>query len=84
MGASLINYTFVVADNPPCRTLRKCNRPSVSPLKLDSGHVSDDPAVMANCFVQQFASVFSSSDPYSLYIYINHFLIRYVTVDYSV
>ena len=52
-----------------CSEKRKCNRPSVGPLKLDPGHVSDDPVVMANCFVQQFASVYSTSDPYEPFLH---------------
>ena len=42
---------------------RKTNRPVVGPLRLNNGGVNDDPLTMANCFVDQFASVFCRTVP---------------------
>ena len=47
---------------------RKVSRPSIGPIKLPNGEISDDPALMANCFIQSFASVFQtdvSTEPFS-------------------
>ena len=41
---------------------RKVGKPTVGPIMLPSGSLSDDAEVMANCFVESFASVFAS-DP---------------------
>ena len=42
---------------------KKKFRSSVGPLKLSSGSMTDDPALMANIFALAFAGVFASSEP---------------------
>ena len=42
---------------------RKVGKPSIGPLLLDSGVISDDPQVMASCFLDAFSSVFVSDMP---------------------
>ena len=42
---------------------KKKFRSSVGPLKLSSGSMTDDPALMANTFALAFAGVFASSEP---------------------
>ena len=34
-------------------------RPSVSPLKLESGNLTDEASVMSECFASSFASVYT-------------------------
>lgn len=42
---------------------KKVGRPSVGPLKLDSGELSDNANLMAECFAKSFASVFTQFTP---------------------
>ena len=42
---------------------KKIGRPSVGPLTLASGELSDEPASMAECFAQSFAAVYTSASP---------------------
>ena len=42
---------------------KKVGRPSVGPLKLSSGKLSDDPAHMSEVFAESFASVYTRSVP---------------------
>ena len=42
---------------------KKVGRPSVGPLQLSSGQLSDDPSCMAEIFAESFSSVYSRSIP---------------------
>lgn len=42
---------------------KKVGRPSVGPLKLESGELTDDPAVMCERFAESFASVYTRISP---------------------
>ena len=42
---------------------KKVGCPSVGPLRLDDGNLSDDPSVMADVFAQAFVSVYGNSVP---------------------
>ena len=42
---------------------KKVGRPSVGPLTLDSGELSDAPAAMAECFASSFSAVYSNDCP---------------------
>ena len=44
---------------------RKVRRPSIGPIKLPDNSLTDDPLIMANCFVDSFASVFANDIPLS-------------------
>ena len=46
---------------------RKVSKPSIGPLRLCNGDLTDDPLQMANIFVETFASVFSLLDPPGAY-----------------
>ena len=67
--SSQINYEHSLSDqlkvNPKLFHSyikhRRVDKPTVGPLRLENGELSDDPAVMAECFVSTFSSVFSAS-----------------------
>ena len=42
---------------------KKKGRPSVGPIKLSSGQLTDDPAVMVECFASSFSSVYTRECP---------------------
>ena len=42
---------------------RKVGKPSIGPIRLLSGHLSDSPQQMASCFVESFSGVFATTDP---------------------
>ena len=42
---------------------RKVGRPSVGPIRADDGELSDDPAIMSECFANAFSSVYVTSIP---------------------
>ena len=42
---------------------RKVCRPSIGPVRLPSGEISDNPSVMAECFSASFSGVYSSHVP---------------------
>ena len=39
---------------------RRVGRPSIGPLSLEDGSITDNPQQMANCFAESFSSVFSN------------------------
>ena len=42
---------------------RKVGKPSIGPIKLQDGTLTDDPQLMADCFASSFASVFIADTP---------------------
>ena len=46
---------------------RKIGRPTIGPLRLGDGSLSDDPIIMATCFAESFSSVFNSEVPNNPY-----------------
>ena len=42
---------------------RKTGKPTVGPLRLDNGNLTDDPVTMASCFANSFSSVFNNVLP---------------------
>ena len=42
---------------------RRVGRPSLGPLRLADGTLSDNPLTMSNCFVSSFAGVYENSIP---------------------
>ena len=46
---------------------RKVNRPSIGPLKLPNGEMTDNPSIMADYLVNSFVSVFNLGDYISVY-----------------
>ena len=42
---------------------RKVGRPSVGPLRLCSGEISDSPALMSECFAESFSAVYNRNSP---------------------
>ena len=46
---------------------RKVNRPSIGPLRLPNGNMTDNPSIMANYLVNSFASVFNLGHYISAY-----------------
>ena len=42
---------------------KRVARPSIGPIKMNSGEITDDPIKMANCFAESFSSVYVDSVP---------------------
>ena len=71
LSGSQLKYEMSLTGQPrispklfhSCIRHRRVGRPTVVPLRLPNGKLSDEPSVMATMFVQTFASVFHDVEP---------------------
>ena len=50
---------------------KKIGRPSIGPLKLGNGILTDDPSSMSDAFLEAFSSVFTTVSPFSSFSFAN-------------